>query len=216
MLGAFIGVSFSAGCSSVYEVKVDAASCSTGISNGLTSFRIEDRSAVPDAQPLRVAEIAGHLKTALSAQGLYAAPVSRSADLVVEISYGVGPPRVEQRVEQELVFGRPVSAGDRWGAPPEGVTREIMGYTPVVSARVLRSKHLSIRVRENRSRDPSSPPEDIWRVEVSMETEGSDLRGHLPVLAAVAMEHLGRATDGPAELQVRSDGAPVQFIQRGL
>jgi hypothetical protein len=210
------GALLAGGCASVYEVTVDATVQATGISSPRTSFRIHDPQAGPGPRTLRHQEIASQIKTALSAQGLYEAPDVESADIVVEISYGIEPPRVQRIGYQEFIYGRPVPATERQALPPEGVAREMMGYTAIASVIVVREKHLSICARQNSSRESAQPAADIWRVHVSLENESDDLRRHLPILASAAMDHLGRSTNGPAKLTLRSNDEAVRFIRDGL
>ncbi len=207
---------FVSGCASTYQVTVEADARPTADAAPRVSFRIDDKSVAASTGPLRRGEIANHLRAALSAQGLYEAPDAARADMVVEISYGIGPARVQQTVYQEIVNGRPAAAGEGLGPPPEGVARELMGYTALASTTVTREKHLSICARENRSAEAERPSEDLWRVHVSIESDSEDLRGHLPVLAAVAMDHLGRNTEGPTTTTRRDDDGAIRFIRQGF
>ncbi|MDO8539616.1 MAG: hypothetical protein Q7S40_04185 [Opitutaceae bacterium] len=207
---------FAGGCTSVYKVRVEAMARPNSVSPGRASYRIEDQSAVPAAGVLRHQEIANQIRTALSAQGLYEAPDAQAADMVVEISYGIGPPHAQRTVYEELAFGRPMTAAERRGPPPEGVAREMMGYTALAETIVLREKHLSICARENHAQAEEKPAEDLWRVDVMIEDESDDLRGHLPVLASAAMDHIGRTTNGATAVTLRSDDDAIRFIRRGL
>jgi hypothetical protein len=213
---ALAAVLASTGCVSTYQIQVDASARALPATSSPASYHIRDRTAAGGEHTLRPDEIARHVRTALSAHGLYEAQNQDAADIVVEISYGVGPPRVQHRVRETLVFGRPAAVGELNGAAPEGVAREMMGYTPLVEASVTREKHMALIARQNRTGDAARPPEDLWRVQVSIENESSDLRGHLDVLASAAMDHIGRTTDGPAALTLRSDDDAVRFIRKGL
>lgn len=204
-----------AGCNSTYDLTVHStASAGRGRAN-LVSYRIVDLSAPHDARPLRLDEVATQIKTALSAQGLYEASDPKTADLCVEVTYGVAAPRRTQTVYQELVHGRPVSPSEHAGPPPEGVARELMGYTALATTTVTHEKHLCIRARENRETPDAAPSADVWRVEVRMATEQEDLRGHLPILAAVAMDRIDRPTDGSQPVRIRADDEALRFIRRG-
>lgn len=183
---------------------------------GVVSYRIKDRGAGVGSGELRRAEVAEHVRTALSAHGLYEAADVGSADLIVEIDYGLGPERVHRDVYQELQFGRPVPAGERRSPPPEGVAAAVTGYAETANITVLREKHMSICARRNAAATGEDQSEDVWRVHVAIEDEGEDLRGHLPVLVSAAMDHLGRSTEGPASVVLRSDDEAVRFIRKGL
>lgn len=204
-----------AGCASTYEVSVKATSRIAGVSPGGTSFVIHDpnRAALGE---LRTAEIGNALRTALSAHGLHEAADSKTADLVVEITYGIDPAKVSRVEHQEFVFGRPVMPGDRLGPPPEGVARELMGYSQTVSTEFTREKHVSICARGVRGSAEEQLGEDFWRVHVVIANDSDDLRGHLPVLISAAMDYIGRTTDGEVTMAMRSDDDAIQFVQRGL
>lgn len=214
-LAFMAGVLF-AGCTSVYQVKVEALARPGPVAANATSYRLKEPVGAVSGDSLRQKEIASHIRTALSAHGLYEAANPASADLVVEIDCGIGPERVQRTVYDELAFGRPGGGGRLKGAPPEGVAREMMGYAELADAIVVREKHMSICARQNQAADNDGPPVDVWRVHVSIEDEGDDLRGHLPILASAAMDHLGRTTDGPASLTLRSDDEAIRFIRKGM
>lgn len=205
-----------AGCTSVYQVKVEALARPGAVTANATSYRIKEPVGAGSSGSLRQKEIANHIRTALSAHGWYEAPNPEAADLVVEIDYGIGPERVQRTVYEELAYGRPGGGGRLKGAPPEGVAREMMGYTELAETIVVREKHMSICARQYQSADSEAPPVDVWRVYVSIEDEGDDLRGHLPILASAAMDHLGQTTDGPACLTLRSDDEAIRFIRKGM
>ena len=212
---AAAGIGFG-GCASTYDVTVHSDARAQAATRTGASFRIVDRSAKPDASELRRNEVAEHLKTALSAQGLYEAADAPKADIVVELSYELGPPHVERTVYQEIIHGRSVPVGRRIGPAPEGVAAAAMGYAAVASTTVTREKRLTICARENRAHEDGSPGDDLWRVDVSIEDESEDLRGHLPVLASVAMDHIGRPTDGREAVTMRSDDEAIQFVKKGM
>ena len=209
-VAAAIGVS---GCTSAYQVKVEAMARPTA-SAPATSFRIQEPPHAGSIGPLRREEIASHVRTALSAHGLYEAASPDAADLIVEIDYGMGPERVQHTVYEEVAFGRPGGGGRLKGPPPEGVAREMMGYSELANTVVVREKHMSICARKPAGGD--EPPIDVWRVYVSIEDEGDDLRGCLPVLASAAMDHMGRSTGGPASVTLRSDDEAIRFIRKGM
>lgn len=136
--------------------------------------------------------------------------------MIVEISYGIDAPTVTQTVYQEIAFGRPVSPSERIGPPPEGVAREMMGYTALVETRVARIKHVAICARANRTDTEESPAPEAWRVHASIDNESGDLRGHLPTLFAAAMDYIGRTTDGETSFTMKSDDEAIRFVQRGM
>ena len=203
---------FSAGCASTYHVKVDASTRPEAARPLRSSFRIEDKTA-PGQDGLRFKEVANQVSAALLANGFHRAVEPGLADIVVEISYGMGDEEVERTVYQEIAYGRPVPADGRIGVPPPGVAREMMGYAQIASSVVHREKYLSLRACTNRATG-TQPPEDLWQVHASLEDGSDDLRGSLLVLATAAMEHIGYSTNGPVTLTLRSDDDAIQFMRR--
>ena len=205
----------SLGCATTYDVTVRAIARHAVGRPEATSFVIRDANGSSLGE-LRRREIATAVRTALSAHGLHEAGEAKAADLVVEIAYGIEPPSIKETVTQEIAFGRPVIVGDRLGAAPEGVTRELMGYTEVVSTEIVREKYVTICGRRNATDDTILPASDLWRVDVTIANESQDLRGHLPILISAAMDFIAKSTDGEITIGMRSDDEAVQFVQRGM
>ena len=211
----FVAALGGGGCASTYKVAVDASARTQGVPPGAASFHIHNHHAAM-LSALRRSEIENCLKAALSAHGLYEAPNPQAADMLVEISYGITPPREKVVATEELIFGRPASAAEHMGRPPEGVMREVMGYTPIVTTTIIREKYMSICARTNQARADHPPPADLWRVHVRIEDESDDLRGHLPVLISAAMDHIGRSTEGEEEITLQSDDEAIRFVRKGF
>ena len=203
------------GCASTYKVTVDASARAEAAPPGATSFHLRHANAAT-LGALRRSEIESYLRAALSAQGLYEAAPPQAADLIVEVSYGIEPPRVEVVGTQELIYGRPAAVSEHLGRPPEGVMREMMGYSSEVLTTVVREKYMSICARTNQARADDTPPADLWRVHVRIDSESEDLRGHLPVLISAAMDRMGRNTDGEAEITLQRDDEAIRFVRKGF
>ena len=90
------------GCNTTYEMEVDAIS-NPSITDA-ESYIIVPRDPETDVNDLRYKETVDYIKTALSGKGLYEALDAEEADMVVEIDYGMEPPRQEYRVVEEPVF----------------------------------------------------------------------------------------------------------------
>ncbi|MBI4625439.1 MAG: hypothetical protein HY736_19740 [Verrucomicrobia bacterium] len=203
-----------AGCATTHEVKVTSICRPTPANRDIASFNVRTRTRVAEEDTLRYKEAVQHIRTALSAKGLYEAPTAASADMIVEIDYGIAPPRVKYAERERAVFAVPGHPTD--GRHPWDPTKEMVGYESTVYPVVIREKHLSIYGRENKPWAEGQPPGEIWRVEVCDEDESQDLRGHLPILASAAMNEIGRNTDGPTTTTLRENDEAVRFIKKGL
>jgi hypothetical protein len=112
-----------------------------------------------------------------------------------------------------IIARRPDVTEERSAMDP---TRELVGYAEVERRVIVREKHLSISGRENKPPVAGRPPEEIWRVDVTIADEKGDLRSYLPLLASVAMDMIGRNTHGTVTLSLRSDDEAIRFIRKGL
>src|SRR5690242_12951627 len=83
---------FFGGCATSYEMKVDAISQPQPKAN--TTYQIRTKIPPDEADTLRAQEAEIFVKSALSNKGLYEAPDPNTADVVVEVAYGVEAPRV--------------------------------------------------------------------------------------------------------------------------
>jgi hypothetical protein len=200
------------GCST-YHAKVEAVSRAP--SSELTSFRIRSRDPSVQEDSLRFKETAERVRTALSAHGLWEAPNANSADMVIDIDYGVGEPRTTYERTSvpsiTLPAGRtPASPGSR--SPTSGVVEFHTEEVPVV----VRDKYLTVTCRENKPAAEGRLAPDLWRVNVRIEDKSSDLRDYLPVLASTVMERLGQSTEGEIVAHVRKSDDAVDFVRKGM
>lgn len=220
---------FAGGCATTREVSVDSQA------RPMASGEKKPQSYVIRAKPhangkateLRDQEAVEHVKTALSAQGLYEAPNAELADLVVEVDYGIDPARVRYEIVKVPLYGkaRPEIAvrSRRTASAPEvegggwGITTAPLGeYEEVPVMTTVREKHLTISGRENKPVAEGKLPPEVFRVSASIDDESPDLRASLPVLASAVMDQLGQTTDGTATAKVKEDGDAVKFIRRGM
>ena len=199
------------GCATTYQAKVESMVGADPALAGHSSYWIVDMAADAAGQDLRVSEIADAVRAALLARGIMVADNRESADMIIEASYGIGPPRLHDFIEHASVFGRPLSPVERLGPPPQGVEAAMMGYSSTLDLRFVREKYLALAARENRSPRPGAPAAELWSVHVSIATDGEDLRGHLARLTNLAMAHIGRATIGPSTITLRGESAGPYF-----
>ena len=219
VLGVLLA-SIAGGCAS-YEIKVDAIKRPGRTDENLISFNIQNRNPAIEGDSLRHKELAGHIRTALSGHGWWEAPNANSAAMIVEVAYGIEPPRmVYDRVavpvfEPDAEKASRTSSGTRLGPTvPNG--KELVGFEHEYFPVVVREKHLSVTCRENKVVSDGRPPEEIWRVSVSIEDESKDLRGYLPILASAVMEQIGRNTSGVVAASMGRNDDAIGFIRKGL
>ncbi len=194
------------------------------------SFWIKSRQADPTVESLRYHEAIGHIKTALSGRGLYEAPGEASADMIIEVDYGVEPMR--RRVEfEETRRPRSRREAEKTAEPGDGSDKgPAIGKRPAEPIAVSESrgevmidvgfykKRLSLEARQNRAKAEPAPgtPEFLWRVEVENESESKDLRKFVPLLASATIDYIASSTHGAREILVDENGQDVAFVKKGL
>ncbi|HVS53523.1 MAG TPA: hypothetical protein VHD62_14305 [Opitutaceae bacterium] len=226
---ALLVVFAAGGCASNYAVKVDAVRRADPTGQKYSSYRIHPKNAALDPESLRYKDAAQHVKTALSANGLFEAPTPASADLIVEIDYGVEAPRERVEEVEVPVLNAASDPGVLQPAPmrnadgsyradmPNGELACDGGETMLETRRVtVCEKYISVDGRENRAAAEGQPPAELWRVHVSIEDESRDLRAYLPMLLSVAMDEIGKDTDGGQVVTLSEKDEAIQFIKRGM
>jgi hypothetical protein len=206
-----------AGCTHapVHEVRVDAIAKPEAEKK--LSFRVEPRNADTDETSLRYREAKAHVVTALSGRGMYEAPASGKADLIIVIEYGVGPPRIfERKVYQDKVETRSKEVPG-----PDGTTvfvseTVIAGREVILIPENHHEKYLRMVATENHTGAEGRAPQ-AWVIDASSDGPSADLRKYLPILAAASIEHIGRNTDGPVVIRLKDepDGA-IDFVRNGM
>ncbi len=219
------------GCNTTYEMEVDAIS-NPSITDA-ESYIIIPRDPETDVNDLRYKETVDYIKTALSGKGLYEALDAEEADMVVEIDYGMEPPRQEYRVVEEPVFatiqqpdtiqqvaqtdpktGRTVVYNVR---VPGRLSRELIGYEERLKSVVVNEKYLELTAKENTLVTSSDiPPQEIWSVQVRNYDENNDLREYIPIMAASVADYAGEDTGSNHNVRLREKDDVVQFIKKGI
>lgn len=228
-LAAVAGLLLSS-CAHTYEMKV--AALSKPKATEAVSYKIRNQGSQADDVTLRQQEAEKFVKTALSGKGMYEAADAESADMIVDIDYGIEPPRVRYERSSRPVFAQ-VGGGvsyqtvivgtDSKGNPIyqtisiyEPPRTEIIGYEEVVIPVVIYEKYLTIVARENKPGVEGKPSEDIWSVKVSNEDESKDLRKYLPVLASASIDYIGKNSDSQRTVKIREDDETVAFVKKGM
>ncbi len=221
---------FLGGCASPYTFKVDA------INNpdveGHKSFKMVSSNAEVDEHDLQYKEVSDYLKTTLSAQGLYEAPDAESADMIVDISYGVGEPQIDFKTYTTPVYAVR-SAGSRVVSIPvvdnkgavigyrtatiyDPPRREVVDFEEKTVPVTTYEKYLRVTARDNQNLDDSEAPAQVWSIYVKNKDESDDLRKYLPLMAAAAVPYVGGNTESQEEIKLKESDEKVAFVKRGM
>lgn len=209
-----------AGCAT-HQVKVDSLARPSAQA---ASYVIRVSPAVAKADSLRAQHLAAQVRAALGSRGLYEAPPNTTPDVVVVIDCGVLPPEMQpKRLPSSLhgtepIFMPPdrVQVGTDENGQPVYRRREIYrtreGYFEMVP---VFEKYLRVVAQESAPRVEGRGPTEIWRVDVTIESESHDLRSALPVLVAAGIDHLGTDSRGQKTVRIKETDAAVQGVKRG-
>lgn len=220
------------GCTTTYQVQVDAISQATPAAAAAQSYEIKSTNPRVDEDSLRYKEVAGYVKTALSGKGMYEAPAGAKADVVVNVDYGMEPPRVKYETETYPIFAQ-VGGGVRYVQMPitdrngriigyqtvavyDPPRTEIIGYEEQVKPVIVYEKYLKISARENAEAQEGRPATEVWSVNVSAEDESKDIRKYLPILASATADYIGTNTQEQKPVKIKEDDEVVGFIKKGM
>ncbi|HEX2852557.1 MAG TPA: hypothetical protein VHO24_04910 [Opitutaceae bacterium] len=226
---AVVGGVFTTGCATKYEMKVD--SISQPAAKDVASYQIKTKIPAAEADTLRVQEAAIFIKTALSGKGLYEAPNPETADVVVNVDYGIEPPKIRLerstvpvyaqtgggvRYEQIPLVDSKGNATSRTVAIYEPPRTEMVGYQEVVIPVHIYEKFLRISAHENRTPAEGKAPTELWSVHVKSEDESKDLRKYLPLLASASADYIGKDTKVETTVKMKENDPGVTFVKKGM
>lgn len=220
------------GCTTTYQVQVDAIAQATPTASAAQSYEIKSTDPRIDEDSLRYKEVATYVKTALSGKGMYEAPPGAKADVVVNVDYGMEPPRVKYETETYPIFAQ-VGGGVRYVQVPvtdrngriigyqtvavyDPPRTEIIGYEEQVKPVIVYEKYLKISARENAESTEGRPATEVWSVNVSAEDESKDIRKYLPILASATADYIGTNTQEQKPVKIKEDDEVVGFIKKGM
>jgi hypothetical protein len=164
---------------------------------------------------------------------MYEAADQTKADLVIELDYGVKPPRITEEPRTVPIYDttpgqftrQVVQVGnDRAGNPVMAVvgvdqpsTTTYVGEREFVAPVITYEKYLRLSARENKPATEGRQPREIWTVDVINESDSDNLRKYVPIMAAAAISYIGRQTTGQEEVQL-TDGknSDVAFVKKGI
>ncbi|HWA11363.1 MAG TPA: DUF4136 domain-containing protein [Opitutaceae bacterium] len=219
------------GCASSYEMKVDALTRPK--LDTTASYKIVNRNPTVDSDSLRYKEVEKAVKTALSGRGMYEAPDESTADLIVNLDYGINPPKVtEERRTQPVYLSTPgqirtetVQVGqDRQGNPifttittQEPPRTEYAGDEEYMVPVVTYEKYLRLSARENKVAAEGKQPMEVWSIDVTSEGSSSNLRKYIPLMAAATIGYIGKDTSGEKNIRLKDDkDGDIAFVKKGL
>jgi hypothetical protein len=225
---------FSVGChNSTYQVKVDAITkreAATAAAEA-QSFKIRSKNPAVGDESLRYKEAADFVKTALSGKGLYEAPSTEAADMIVELDYGMEAPRTKLEMVSSPVYAQ-VGGGVRYEQVPVTDSRgntsyrtvavykaprtELVGFDEVPRQVTIYEKYLRVSARENKPGSEGRPPAELWSVQTSTEDESKDLRKYLPIMASATADYIGKDTTKQKVVKIKDPSQVVEFIRKGM
>ena len=221
----------SVGCeSNTYSLKVDA------IHNpeigGHKSYAIVSSNPEVNSEDVAFKEVEEYVKTALSGKGLYEAPNADSADMIVEVAFGMGDPKVEFKTYDRAIVAM-VGGGYRTAVidyqktktgdlvPIYGPVRaprryEVIGHEERTVPYTAYEKYLRITARDNNMEDESEGPVQVWSVYVKNKDKSDDLRKYLPVMAAASIAYVGETTERQEEIKLKGTDSGISFVKEGM
>ena len=192
---------------------------------GLRTYMIRILNSGIENKSIRT-KVEGYVRTGLSLKGFHEASKEEDADMIVEVDYGV----INSLAEAEI---RSVEVTTEVGREPRFVQvyrgEEPPESVPIYDSpeiRTLRTeervvevtkyiKLLRMKARVNKPEDPEYNVVHVWDVSVTTEDESDKIRRYLPFLTAACIHYLGKSTEKPEKIKLRSRDRFVSLIKAG-
>jgi hypothetical protein len=227
------------GCATRYEMKVDTSSAPPEArieairrapSGDLQSYQLRDKSAGKDADSLRAQETVAMVKTALNGRGLYEAASSQTADMMIDVEYGMDKPKTHMEEMMVPIYaqnGGGIVYGPRQVVSATGAatTRtvpslappgtQLIGYEPILVPVTTYEKFVRLSAREGRLPKEGAAAGDLWSVSISSEDESNDLRKYLPLLASALVGYVGADTSVQRTIKLSAKDPTVSLVKQG-
>jgi len=225
-LPALIVLSILTSCTPRHYFKVDAISGGEIQTSG-SVFLVSGSADMKDSD-LRFKEAANFVQTALEGKGFHVVEDIKSADTLVEISFGVADPREITEVRSyPQTYWHPgfsyairIPIYDKGGFVIDYQTRIVRepsrSYThweDRVETGTVFEKFLKIEAYDNRLGAPSQEPLQLWSVVVSNSDYSDDIRDYLPYMVAAAIPYIGQDTGSQVFVSMQDDDPIAQFIR---
>jgi len=218
------------GCATTHELKID--SIAKPRAADAVSYEVRNKNPLVADDSLRFKEAAGYVKTALSGRGMYEAPSNTKADMVIDVDYGVSPPKVKQEMVSEPVYvtipgqirteriqvgtdsqGRPVYQTVTVQDPP---STQFAGFREYLVTVTVYEKYLKLSARENKEASEGRPTPEIWTIDITSEGESRDVRKHLPILVAASIDYIGKDSQGQKTIRLKDNAGDIAFVKKGM
>jgi hypothetical protein len=226
------------GCATTYQMKVDTSSAPPEAridavrrapSGDLQSYQLRDKSAGKDADSLRAQETIGMVKTALNGRGLYEAASLQSADMMIDVEYGMDKPKTHMEEMMVPIYaqnGGGVVYGPRQVTTSTGpVTRtvptlappgtQLIGYEPILVPVTTNQKFNRHSAREARPAREGAAAGDLWSVSITSEDESNDLRKYLPLLASALVGYVGADSSVQQTIKLSVKDPTIELVKQG-
>ena len=228
-----------AGCNTTtYVLQVDAISKTaqtaqaTPAAKAPQSYRVRAHNPNIPEDNLRYREVSDYVKTALSGKGMYEAPSAETADVIIEIDYGMESPRMKYEAVTKPIMqmqeGIPQREMVPVGSNADGSTKykvirvpglqsmKIVGWKEEIEPIIVYEKFLKVSARENRERAEGRPAPEVWSVNVSAEDQSNELRKYMPILASATADYIGTNTKQEKAVDISENDEAVKFIKKGM
>lgn len=213
-------------CTTTYTLKVDAISNPETTETNPQSYIIVNTNPDIDESDLRYQETEEWVKTALSGKGLYEAPNVDSADMIIELDYGMEEPYERTSVVQDVrVINDPPSMRVIQVQTPQGPRTQIIqipGRTRTIPTQrtiveTIHEKYLKITATKTPDDEAvDTKAEQLWSVHVTNEDTDDNLREYLPVMASAAIDFIGKDSGTEKKVRIKEDDEAVTFVKEGM
>ncbi len=216
-----------ASCTPSYRFKVDAIGGGE-IQTGESFYLVSANTDLKESD-LRFKEAAKYVQTALEGKGMHKARDIGAADVLIELTFGVGEPReiLETRSYPET-YWRPGfsymvrlpvhdSGGVVIGYQNRLVREPPRSYTyweDRMDSSTVFEKFLVIEAFDNRiARTAGVESEQLWSVDISNVDSSDNMREYLPYMIAAALPYIAKDTGSQVFVSVKTDDPTVEFIR---
>jgi hypothetical protein len=191
------------GCQTSEKLTLDATS--RPAKDRVASYSLIVMDPAIEKDSLRHQEAERLVKAALAGNGYYEAPDAAHADMLIEVDYGI-----DQGHSETIQVSSPIWRMEK------GSTSTITVGTGIMNAQGQEIM-TSVTVTEPGNivyggERLSNVRQTIYTKRLVLEARRHDLRKTLPVLAAVALEHMGEETNGPKSVKL-TDAEAIAFVK---
>jgi hypothetical protein len=172
------------------------------------------------------------VQAALSAKGMYEAPDGATADVNINLDYGINPPHLTVEPYYKPIYKtvrgqthtEVVQSGtDQQGNPTyttittrDPDTTEFMGEQEYDVVVINYEKYLRLSARENKPTEEGRQPREVWAVDITTEGPSNNLRKYVPIMAAATIGYIGKETSEEKNIRLKDDkDGDIAFVKNG-